>query len=172
MRYNGLNNTLKLDFDMTNPIIGKKAPAFSLKTDQGETVKLSDFIGKNVVLYFYPKDDTPGCTKEACDFRDNLKSFKKTDTVILGVSGDSVEKHTRFKDKYSLPFTLLSDPDFKVCKAYDVYKQKSMYGKKYYGIERSTFLIDAKGKLVKEYRKVSVSGHIEEILAEIKSHYS
>lgn len=144
---------------------GSTAPGFTLKDDAGEDVSLKDFKGKTVVLYFYPKDDTPGCTKEACDFRDNEKQFKKKDAVILGVSADPVESHGKFKKKYGLPFQLLSDPDKKMIQSYGVWKEKSMYGKKYMGIERTTFVIGPDGKIVKIYPKVSVTGHIEEVLS-------
>jgi peroxiredoxin Q/BCP len=148
---------------------GTAAPSFSLQNDSGETVSLSDFKGKTVVLYFYPKDDTPGCTKEACDFRDNEKTFKKKDTVILGVSADSVASHDKFKKKYGLPFQLLADPEKKTIQSYGVWKEKSMYGKKYMGIERTTFVIGPDGKIVKIYPKVSVTGHIETILQSLSS---
>ncbi len=147
---------------------GAKAPNFTLQDDGGKTVSLDDFKGQNVVLYFYPKDDTPGCTKEACDFRDNQKVFKKKNAVILGVSADSVDAHVKFKKKFSLPFPLLSDPDKKTIQAYGVWKEKSMYGKKYMGIERTTFVIGADGKIAKIYPKVSVTGHIDQVLADIK----
>src|SRR5437660_1004721 len=124
------------------PAIGDKAPDFTLKDDQGKDVSLGDFKGKTVVLYFYPKDDTPGCTTEACGFRDDEKKFQKKNTVILGVSADEVASHGKFKTKYKLPFPLLSDPEKKTIQAYGVWKEKSMYGKKYMGIERTTFIID------------------------------
>lgn len=146
---------------------GKKAPSFTLQDDGGKTVSLDDFKGQNVVLYFYPKDDTPGCTKEACDFRDNQKIFKKKNTVILGVSADSVDAHVKFKKKFSLPFPLLSDPDKTTIQAYGVWKEKSMYGKKYMGIERTTFVIAPDGKIAKIYPKVSVTGHIDQVLSDI-----
>ena len=147
--------------------IGDKAPDFKLKNDSGEDVALKEFKGKNVVLYFYPKDDTPGCTKEACDFRDNQKVFDKKDTVIVGVSPDSVESHVKFKKKYGLPFQLLSDPEKKTLEAYGVWKEKSMYGRKYMGVERTTFVIDADGKISKIFPKVSVTGHIEDVLSQL-----
>ncbi len=146
------------------PEVGKKAPEFSLKDDSGQTVSLKDFRGKKVVLYFYPKDDTPGCTQEACDFRDQGKTFKKENAVILGVSADSVESHAKFKKKFDLPFPLLSDPEKETIKAYGVWKEKSMYGKKYMGIERTTFVIDEEGKINKVFPKVKVTDHIEEVL--------
>jgi len=148
---------------------GSKAPAFTMKTDGNGTVSLSKLKGENVVLYFYPKDDTSGCTKEACDFRDNLPKFGKVDAVVIGVSRDSVESHDRFKKKYKLPFALASDEDGKVCDAYGTWVEKSMYGRKYMGIERATFLIDGKGIVRHVWRKVKVPGHVEEVLAAIKA---
>jgi peroxiredoxin Q/BCP len=144
--------------------LGKKAPAFTMPTDGGGKISLKDLKGQKVVLYFYPKDDTPGCTKEACGFRDALPDFTKIDAVIIGVSKDTVAKHDKFKDKYDLPFTLASDEDGKVCEAYGTWIEKSMYGRKYMGIDRSTFLIDEKGVLRGEWRKVKVKGHVEEVL--------
>ena len=144
--------------------IGDKAPEFTLKDDTGNDVSLKNFKGKNVVLYFYPKDDTPGCTTEACDFKDHLPKFAKKNAVILGVSADSVDSHVKFKKKFGLPFQLLSDPNKDTIQAYDVWKEKSMYGKKYMGIERSTFVIDEKGKIAQIFPKVKVGGHIEEVL--------
>lgn len=149
--------------------IGKKAPAFSLATDGNGSISLAKLKGKKVVLYFYPKDDTSGCTAEACGFRDNLPKFGKLDAVVIGVSRDSIASHDKFKKKYDLPFTLGSDEDGKVCEAYGTWVQKSMYGKKYMGIERSTFLIDEAGVLQKEWRKVKVPGHVEEVLAALKA---
>ncbi len=146
---------------------GSLAPDFTLKNDEGTSISLKDLKGKTVVLYFYPKDDTPGCTKEACDFRDNEKQFKKKNTVILGVSADSVESHGKFKKKFGLPFQLLSDPEKKMIQAYGVWKEKSMYGKKYMGIERTTFVIGPDGKIMKIYPKVSVTGHIEDVLSSL-----
>jgi peroxiredoxin Q/BCP len=147
---------------------GKKAPAFKLKDQNGKTISLNDFNGQNVVLYFYPKDDTSGCTKEACNFRDDLPKFGKLDAVILGVSPDSVESHKKFAAKYKLPFTLLSDEEKNVIKKYDVWKEKSMYGRKYMGVERSTFIIDKKGKIRKLFRKVKVDKHNDEVMNAIK----
>lgn len=131
-------------------------------------IRLSDFKGKNIVLYFYPKDSTPGCTLEGQDFRDNKSKFSARNTVILGVSRDSIKSHENFKSKQSFSFDLLSDPDEKLCKQFDVIKEKNMYGKKVIGIERSTFLIDEDGILVKEWRKVKVKEHVGEVLEEIK----
>lgn len=154
------------DSIMPTPQEGKAAPAFSGITNTSEKVALKDFKGKNnVVLYFYPKDDTPGCTKEACSFRDNKKSFDKADTVIIGVSRDSVSKHNKFIEKYDLPFLLISDEDEKICNKYDVIKEKNMYGKKVMGIVRSTFIIGKDGKIKKIFPKVKVDGHTEEVLA-------
>jgi thioredoxin-dependent peroxiredoxin len=144
--------------------IGSKAPDFKAETDSGETISLKDFRGKQVVLYFYPKDDTTGCTKEACDFRDNFARLKRQGAVVLGVSPDPVKKHVKFKEKYDLPFTLVSDPDKSICVLYDVWKEKSMYGRKYMGVERSTFVIDENGKIKAIWRKVKVPGHVEEVL--------
>lgn len=144
--------------------VGKKAPDFTAETDSGEKISLKDFRGKKVVLYFYPKDDTTGCTKEACDFRDNFARLKRKGAVVLGVSPDTVKSHVKFKDKYDLPFTLVSDPDKSICVLYDVWKEKSMYGRKYMGVERSTFVIDENGKIAAIWRKVKVPGHVEEVL--------
>ncbi len=147
---------------------GKPAPDFSMPTDGGGQVSLSGLKGKNVILYFYPKDDTPGCTKEACGFRDNLAAFEGAEAVVIGVSKDSVAKHDKFKAKYDLPFSLASDEDGKVCEAYGTWVEKSMYGKKYMGIDRATFLIDGKGVLRQEWRKVKVPGHVEAVLEAAK----
>ena len=148
--------------------VGDKAPDFSLTDQDGKTVSLKSLKGKQVVLYFYPKDDTPGCTKEACGFRDSLKAIEKTNTVVLGVSMDDAESHHKFIKKYSLPFPLLCDEDGTVSKAYGVYKLKNMYGKTYWGIERSTFIIDETGKLKAIFRKVKVDGHVDEVQASLK----
>lgn len=149
--------------------IGNKAPAFSMKTDGGGKVSLSGLKGKNVVLYFYPKDDTSGCTAEACGFRDRLPAFKKLDATVIGVSRDSVESHDKFKKKYELNFALGADETGKVTEDYGVWVEKNMYGKKYMGIERATFLIDGKGVLRGIWRKVKVPGHVEEVAKAIKS---
>lgn len=151
------------------PEEGKKAPAFKLKNQDGENISLSDLKGKNVVLYFYPKDDTSGCTKEACSFRDELPKFGKVDAVILGVSADSVESHKKFAKKYNLPFDLLSDENKKVIEKYGVWKEKSMYGRKYMGIERTTFVIDKNGKIKKIFPKVKVTDHEKAVLDVLKS---
>ena len=141
----------------------KKAPQFTLPDQNGNKVSLKDFVGKKVVLYFYPKDNTPGCTKEACDFRDSIEDFKKIKTIVLGVSPDSVESHKKFAEKYDLPFPLLSDPDKKVLQKYGVWKEKSMYGRKYMGVERTTVVIDEKGKILKIFPRVKVKGHVDEV---------
>jgi thioredoxin-dependent peroxiredoxin len=143
---------------------GMAAPNFTLEANNGEKISLSDFQGKNIVLYFYPKDMTPGCTTEACDFRDQYEDFEALNAVILGVSPDPVNKHVKFVEKYGLPFLLLADPDHQVAEAYGVWQLKKNYGKEYMGIERSTFVIDKEGKIAKEWRKVKVKGHVEEAL--------
>lgn len=144
--------------------VGKKALNFSLLDSDSKKVSLSDFKDKKIVLYFYPKDMTSGCTQEACDFRDSFPDFKKLKAVILGVSIDSVESHKKFRDKYELPFILLSDFDKKVVQQYGVWKEKSMYGRKYMGIERTTFVIDANGVIRKIFPKVKVTGHADEVM--------
>jgi len=144
--------------------VGQKAPDFTVMDDQGEKVKLADLKGKKVVLYFYPKDDTPGCTKEACAFRDGIDKIKKRGAVVLGVSADSMESHKKFKSKFDLNFPLLADSDKKMIEAYGVWKEKSMYGKKYMGIERTTFVIDEKGKIAHIFPKVKVDQHYDEVL--------
>ena len=148
--------------------VGQQAPAFTLKTGEGETIKLSDVLGKKVVLYFYPKDDTPGCTKEACSFQDHLATLTRAGVVVVGVSCDNAASHQRFAKKFHLTFPLLSDPDAAVCKAYGVYKQKSMYGRTYWGIERTTFIIDERGRIAHIFPKVSVDGHTEEVLQALR----
>jgi peroxiredoxin Q/BCP len=144
---------------------GDQAPDFTLPSSSGKSVKLSDFRGKNVVLYFYPKDDTPGCTKEACSFRDNLPKFGEMDAIILGVSKDSLDSHADFIKKYGINFTLLSDEDLKVNKLYGTWVEKENYGRKYWGTERSTFVVGKDGKILKIFRKVKVDGHEKEVLA-------
>jgi len=151
------------------PTVGDKAPAFSMPGDAGETLKLADFKGQNVILYFYPKDDTSGCTKEACDFTAAMPNFTKAKAAIIGVSKDSVASHQKFKKKHKLKVALGADEDGKVCEAYGTWVEKSMYGRKYMGIERSTFLIDAKGVIRAEWRKVKVPGHAEDVLAAVKA---
>jgi peroxiredoxin Q/BCP len=148
---------------------GKKAPAFKLKNQNGDTISISDFKGKNIVLYFYPKDNTSGCTAEACSFRDDFPKIKKTDAVILGISLDSVESHKKFTQKYNLNFDLLSDEKKEVLEKYNVWKEKSMYGRKYMGVERTTYIIDTEGKIKKIFRKVKVNGHNKEVLEALKS---
>lgn len=149
--------------------IGKKAPAFSLPSDSGEKVSLKDFAGKPVVIYFYPKDMTPGCTTESCDFGTAHRAIQKLGAVVLGISRDSVESHQKFKAKYKLPFALLSDADGKVCQKFGVWKEKSLYGRKFMGIERTTFLIGADGKIAKVYPKVKVTGHVAQVLEDLKA---
>jgi len=144
--------------------IGKKVPPFAVPATGDKTIRLSDLKGKNVVLYFYPKDSTPGCTREGQDFRDNLEKFERRNTVVLGVSRDSVKSHEKFKGKEGFDFDLLSDEDEALCKMFDVVKMKNMYGKQVRGVERSTFLIDSSGKLRREWRKVKVDGHVDEVL--------
>ncbi|WP_042455006.1 thioredoxin-dependent thiol peroxidase [Neobacillus dielmonensis] len=144
--------------------VGTLAPDFALEVQTGEKVKLTDFKGKNVVLYFYPKDMTPGCTTEACDFRDKHEQFAELNAVILGISPDPVDRHQKFTEKYGLPFLLLADLEHQVAEAYGVWKLKKNFGKEYMGIERSTFIIDEQGKVVKVWRKVQVKGHVEEAL--------
>lgn len=146
---------------------GDKAPNFKLMMTGDKQITLKDYAGKHVVLYFYPKDDTPGCTKEAQDFRDLKVKFDKKNAEIIGVSKDSLKKHDKFQDKYDLNFTLGSDEEGDVCEQYGVWVEKSMYGKKYMGIERATFLIDPEGKIQQVWRKVKVPGHAEEVLAAI-----
>jgi len=143
---------------------GVKASAFALFGLDEKKVSLKDFLGQKVILYFYPKDMTSGCTQEACDFRDSFPKFEKINAVVLGISKDALKLHKKFQEKYNLPFNLLSDESGEVCEKYDVWKEKSMYGKKYMGIERTTFLIDESGKIIKIFRKVKVKGHINEIL--------
>ena len=149
--------------------VGDKAPAFSMKTDGGGKVSLSGLKGKTVVLYFYPKDDTSGCTAEACSFRDDQSAFNKLDAVVIGVSRDSVESHDKFKKKHDLNFQLGSDETGKVTEDYGVWVEKSMYGKKYMGIERATFLVDGKGVIRSVWRKVKVDGHADAVLTAAKN---
>lgn len=144
--------------------LGELAPLFSLKSDEGTKIELADLKGKNVVLYFYPKDDTPGCTIEAQDFTKKIAEFEKLNCLVLGISKDDVVSHCRFVEKYNLAFNLLADETGEACKAYDVLQQKSMFGKKYLGVDRSTFLIDKLGKIAHIWRSVSVKGHVEEVL--------
>jgi peroxiredoxin Q/BCP len=147
------------------PVIGKPAPDFTLPSTTGEPVSLRQYKGKKtVILYFYPKDETPGCTREACDFRDHNEEFEKHNSVILGISNDSLESHQQFIGKHKLPFTLLSDEDASVSRRYGVYKQKNLYGKKSMGIERTTFVIDRTGRIAQIYPKVKVDGHVDVLL--------
>ncbi|MED0687408.1 thioredoxin-dependent thiol peroxidase [Anoxybacillus ayderensis] len=145
-----------------------EAPDFTLPASNGENVALSQFRGKYVVLYFYPKDMTPGCTTESCDFRDHHEVFEELGAVVIGISPDSIVRHKKFIEKHRLPFLLLADEKQDVAKAYDVWKLKKNFGKEYMGIERSTFLIDPNGQIVKEWRKVKVNGHVEEVLNALK----
>jgi peroxiredoxin Q/BCP len=148
---------------------GKRAPDFNAPTDGGGKLKLSGLRGRPVVLYFYPKDDTSGCTAEACGFRDQLPDFSKVDAQVVGVSKDSVERHDKFKAKYGLTFPLVSDVDGKICEKYGTWIEKSLYGRKYMGIDRATFLIDKTGSVVRVWRKVKVPGHVAEVLAAVKA---
>jgi peroxiredoxin Q/BCP len=153
---------------MSTLTLGKKVPNFQLPATGDQTIKLTDLKGKKVVIYFYPKDSTPGCTTEGQDFRDNSNKFKRAGAVVLGVSRDSIKSHENFKAKQEFPFELLSDKEEELCNLFDVIKEKNMYGKKVMGIERSTFLLDEKGVLEQEWRKVKVAGHVEEVLAAVK----
>lgn len=147
---------------------GQKAPAFTLTADDGTKVRLSELKGKPVVLYFYPRDDTPGCTREACSFRDRKSELKKLGAVVLGVSTDSIESHGKFRDKYDLNFPLLADVDHSVAEKYGAWREKNMYGKKSLGIQRSTFLIDPAGKVAKVWKAVKVDGHDEQVLEALR----
>jgi len=151
------------------PEVGDQAPDFAAIDGDGQPIALSDFAGRNLILYFYPKDDTPGCTTEACDFRDHLPRFGEVNAEIVGVSKDSAKSHRKFADKFELPFRLLSDESQAVCQAYDVIQEKSMYGKKYLGIERTTYLIDGDGVIQGKWAKVKVNGHVAEVLAAVKA---
>jgi len=154
---------------MSNLKVGNLAPAINLPASNGNTVSLKDFKGKNVVLYFYPKDDTPGCTVEACSFRDEIKSVEKLNAVVLGVSPDGVKSHNKFIEKFKLPFLLLADEEKKTCQDYGVWIEKSMYGKKYMGVARSTFIIDKAGKIAKIFEKVKPEVHMAEVLETLKN---
>lgn len=147
---------------------GSNAPKFSRPADNNKTMSLSDFAGRKLVIYFYPKDDTPGCTTESCSFRDNFRAFEKLGVAIVGVSKDSIKSHVKFKTKFNLNFPLLSDEEGTMCEDYGVWVEKSMYGKKYMGIERSTFLIDENGKIIALWRKVSVEGHVADVQKTLK----
>ncbi|MFL2754281.1 MAG: peroxiredoxin [Gammaproteobacteria bacterium] len=148
--------------------INRKIKKFTAVATNETIVSSSDLLGKNYIIYFYPKDNTPGCTQEGEDFRDSYKDFKKIKIEIFGVSRESIRSHEGFKEKFNYPFELISDPDEKLCELFDVIKEKSMYGKKYMGIERSTFLVNKEGKLVEEWRKVKVPGHVTEVLEAAK----
>lgn len=148
---------------------GQVAPDFTLESDEGKKIRLSDLRGRRAVLYFYPKDDTPGCITEGCGFRDDFRQFQKIGAVILGVSPDKVLSHQRFKTKYSFPFPLLSDPEHKVAEKYGVWVEKNNYGRKYWGIARTTFLIDEQGRIAKIYHKVKPDGHSQEVLAALQT---
>ena len=148
---------------------GKKCPDFLVESTGDKKLSNRDFEGKNLVIFFYPKDNTPGCTLEGQDFRDNYEEFKKFNAEILGVSRDSIKSHVNFIEKQNFPFDLLSDPDEVMCKSFDVMREKSMYGKKYIGVDRSTFLIDSKGMIVKEWRSVKVKGHVLDVLETLKN---
>ena len=147
---------------------GKKCPKFSAQATSEQVISNQTYKDKNVVIYFYPKDSTPGCTTEGQEFRDNYKKFKKYNTEILGVSRESIKSHENFKSKQNFPFELLSDPDEKVCKAFDVMKMKSMYGRQYMGVDRSTFIVNDQGKIIKEWRSVKVKGHVQEVLETVE----
>ena len=147
--------------------VWKKAPSFTLLDQNGKKHSLKDYLGKKVVLYFYPKDNTSGCTKEACSFKELYPHFMEKGAVVIGISKDSVKSHKNFEEKYELPFILLSDEDTEVIQKYDVWKEKSMYGRKYMGIERSTYLIDEKGKIIKAYQKVKPSDNPKDVLGDL-----
>jgi len=149
--------------------VGKKVPAFKLPATGEQTISLLSLKGKNIILYFYPRDNTPGCTTEGQNFRDSMAKFKRQNCIILGVSRDTVRTHENFKEKHKFPFDLLSDTEEELCQLFDVIKLKNMYGKKLLGIERSTFLINTKGVLKQEWRKVKVKGHVDEVLIAVKS---
>ena len=147
--------------------IGTKAPAFTLLDQDGVTRSLNDYLGKKIILYFYPKDNTAGCTSQACSFRDLYPQFKEKDAIVIGISKDSVRSHKNFQEKHQLPFTLLSDPECEVIQAYDVWKEKKMYGRTYMGIVRSTYLIDEKGMIVKAFEKVKAKTNAKDMLGEL-----
>lgn len=148
--------------------VGSKAPAFTLQSDAGKPISLSDLKGGTVVLYFYPKDDTSGCTTQACEFRDNWEAVERAGAVVLGVSPDDITSHEKFKRKYALPFPLLADPDHAVAERYGVWGEKSMYGRKYFGIRRTTFVIDAEGRIAKVFERVKPKGHAGEVLEALR----
>ena len=153
---------------MVKNLEGKKCPKFNAEATSEQVISNQTYKDKNVVIYFYPKDSTPGCTTEGQEFRDNYKKFKKYNTEILGVSRESIKSHENFKSKQNFPFELLSDPDEKVCKAFDVMKMKSMYGRQYMGVDRSTFIVNDQGKIIKEWRSVKVKGHVQEVLETVE----
>lgn len=153
---------------MVKNLEGKKCPKFSAEATSEQVISNQTYKDKNVVIYFYPKDSTPGCTTEGQEFRDNYKKFKKYNTEILGVSRESIKSHENFKSKQNFQFELLSDPDEKVCKAFDVMKMKSMYGRQYMGVDRSTFIVNDQGKIIKEWRSVKVKGHVQEVLETVE----
>lgn len=153
---------------MSDLQVGDKAPDFSVPADNGETLSLSDFSGQTLVLYFYPKDDTPGCTKEACAFQENLSAFNGINAAVVGVSKDKIAKHQKFKEKYDLDFPLVSDEEGTLCEAYGTWVEKSMYGKKYMGIDRATFIIDGTGTITHIWRKVKVPGHVDAVLSAVQ----
>jgi peroxiredoxin Q/BCP len=169
MKSTGTKNASGNSLPNIDSVVGKNAPAFKLENQAGEVINSTSLKGQSYVLYFYPKDNTPGCTTESCEFRDAAGNFKKSKVTILGVSPDSVKSHAGFADKYELPFTLLSDPDKTLAQAYGVWALKKNYGKEYWGIVRSTFLIGADGKVKKVWRGVRVDGHVEEVFLEAKS---
>ena len=153
---------------MVKNLEGKKCPKFSAEATSEQVISNQTYKDKNVVIYFYPKDSTPGCTTEGQEFRDNYKKFKKYNTEILGVSRESIKSHENFESKQNFPFELLSDPDEKVCNAFDVMKMKSMYGRQYMGVDRSTFIVNDQGKIIKEWRSVKVKRHVQEVLETVE----
>ncbi len=154
---------------MSRVQLGRVVPNFKLPATGGRDIELRSLRGKNVIVYFYPRDSTPGCTIEGCDFKANHAKFRRRNTVILGISRDSIKSHEKFREKYGFPFALLSDADEKACGIFDVIREKNMYGRKVLGIERSTFLIDDKGKLRREWRKLKVKDHVEEVLEAVRA---
>jgi len=153
---------------MAMPEVGDKAPAFTLQDQSGKPVKLTDFKGRKVVLYFYPKDDTPGCTREACAFRDEHSALQKAGAVVLGISPDGTASHAKFAGKYKLPFPLLADPDHAVSEKYGAWGEKTLYGRKFLGITRSTFLVDGSGKVARVWPRVKVDGHVDQVLDAVR----
>ncbi|RAV11874.1 thioredoxin-dependent thiol peroxidase [Paenibacillus contaminans] len=155
--------------ERTIPVLGELAPDFELPASTGKKIKLSKLRGKKVVLYFYPQDMTPTCTQESCDFRDYNGKLKRAGAVVLGISPDDLKRHAKFIEQYELPFPLLADTELEICKLYGVWALKKLYGREYMGVERSTFLIDAEGKLVREWRKVRIKGHVDQVLEAVKA---